>query len=196
MHTPIVIEQNERGEQAYDIYSRLLKDRILFIGDDIDDDLANSVIAQLLFMSSESPEENVHLYINSRGGSVTAGFAIMDTMDYISPKIATYCIGQASSMAALLLAKGTKGMRYSLPSARIMIHQPSMHGLSGQSTDIQIYAKEIEDMRKSYAEALADVTGKDVNQIQRDIERDYIMKPQQALEYGIIDKIRLPKNKE
>lgn len=195
MHIPIVIEQSgDNQERAYDIYSRLLKDNIVFVGDVIDDDMANAVIGQLLFLSEES-ESDIKMYINSAGGSVTAGLAIVDTMDFIKPDIATYCIGQASSMAAIILAKGTKGKRYSLPHSRIMIHQPSISHLSGSSTDIQIYAKELEEMKTMLAEILTESTGQDFKKVKDDMERDFFMRPQAAKEYGIIDSIKALKKK-
>jgi len=189
MLVPMVVEQTSRGERAYDIYSRLLKENIIFIGTPIDDNIANLVIAQMLFLAAEDPEKDISLYINSPGGSITAGLAMLDTMNLIEPDIVTYCVGQAASMAAVLLACGTKGKRYSLPHARILIHQPSMSGLAGQAADIDIYAKEILRMREILNGILADATGQSVERIARDVDRDYIMEPDQALEYGMIDKI-------
>ncbi len=188
MLIPIVIEQTPRGERAYDIYSRLLKDRIVFIGQEITDAVANTVIAQLLFLESEDPDRDIHLYINSPGGHITAGMAIYDTMQYIKPDVATICIGQGASMAALLLAAGAKGKRYALPNARILIHQP-MGGAQGQATDIDIHAREILKLRDRLNQLLSYHTGQDIEKIKRDTERDYFMSSQEALEYGIIDKI-------
>ena len=196
MHTPIVIEQGSTGERAYDIYSRLLKDNIIFIGDVIDDELANAVIGQLLFLSQESPSDAIKIYINSPGGSITAGLAILDTMKFVRPVVHTYCVGQASSMAAVLLAAGKKGKRYSLPHSRIMIHQPSMYNLGGQATDIQIYAKEIGEMKEMLVEILSESTGQPLEKIATDIDRDFIMRPQAAKEYGIIDHIKSTQKKE
>jgi ATP-dependent Clp protease protease subunit len=190
MNTPIVIEQGSNGERAYDIYSRLLKDNIIFIGDVIDDDMANGVMAQMLFLSQEYPTEPIKVYINSPGGSITAGLAILDTMNFVRPAIHTYCVGQAASMAAILLAAGKKGKRFSLPHSRIMIHQPSMHGLAGQATDIQIYAKEIQDLKEMLIDLLVESTGQTKEKITVDIDRDFIMRPEQAIEYGIIDVIK------
>src|SRR5712692_9761456 len=186
---PMVVEQTARGERAFDIYSRLLKENIVFIGTPIDDNLANLVIAQILFLASEDPEKDISLYINSPGGVTTSGLAILDTMNLVEPDIVTYCVGQAASMAAVLLACGTKGKRYSLPHSRILIHQPSMSGLGGQATDIDIYAREILRMRETLNDILADATGQTMDRIARDVDRDYIMEPQQALEYGLIDKV-------
>lgn len=188
MLIPMVIEQSSRGERAYDIYSRLLKDRIIFITDQIADPMANTVIAQMLFLESEDPEKDIHMYINSPGGSVTAGMAIYDTMQYIKPDVATICMGQTSSMAALLLAAGTKHKRYALPHARIMIHQP-LGGAQGQATDIDIHAREILKIRDKLNEVLAQHTGMDIEQIRKDTERDFFMDSQQAKDYGIIDKV-------
>lgn len=186
---PMVVEQTNRGERAYDIYSRLLRDNIIFIGTPIDDNVANLVTAQMLFLESEDPEKDISLYINSPGGSITAGMAIYDTMRFIRPDISTICIGQAASMAALLLAAGEKGKRFSLPNARVLIHQPSMGGLSGQATDIDIQAREILRMREITNEILARHTGQPIERIQRDVERDFIMVAAQAKEYGVIDQI-------
>lgn len=186
---PMVVEQTSRGERAYDIYSRLLKENIIFLGTPIDDNVANLVMAQMLFLAAEDPERDISLYLNSPGGSITAGLAILDTMRLVEPDIVTYCIGQAASMAAVLLACGAKGKRFSLPNSRILIHQPSMSGLAGQAADIDIYAREILRMRQSLNEILADATGQSVDKIARDVDRDYIMEPQQALEYGMIDRI-------
>jgi len=186
---PMVVEQTSRGERAFDIYSRLLKENIIFLGTPIDDNVANLIIAQVLFLAAEDPEKDISLYINSPGGSITAGLAILDTMNLVEPDIVTYCVGQAASMAAVLLACGTKGKRYSLPHSRILIHQPSMSGLGGQATDIDIYAREILRMRESLNQILANATGQAVDRIARDVDRDYILEPDQALEYGIIDRI-------
>jgi len=186
---PMVVEQTSRGERAYDIYSRLLKENIIFLGTPIDDNVANLVMAQMLFLAAEDPERDISLYLNSPGGSITAGLAILDTMRLVEPDIATYCVGQAASMAAVLLACGTKGKRFSLPNSRILIHQPSMSGLGGQATDIDIYAREILRMRQSLNEILADATGQTVERIARDVDRDYILEPPAALEYGMIDRV-------
>src|SRR3977135_2932866 len=185
---PMVVEQTSRGERAFDIYSRLLKENIIFLGTPIDDNVSNLVIAQLLFLEAEDPERDISIYVNSPGGSITAGLAILDTMKFVRPDIVTFCVGQAASMAAVLLAAGTKGKRYSLPNSRIMIHQPSMHGLAGQSADIDIYAKEILRMRETLNKILAEFTGQPVDRISRDVDRDYIMSPDQGVEYGMIDK--------
>ena len=186
---PMVVEHTNRGERAYDIYSRLLKDSIIFIGAPIDDSLANVVIAQMLFLEAEDSERDILLYINSPGGSISAGFAIYDTMQFIRPDVQTYCIGQAASMAAVLLAAGARGKRYSLPNSRIVIHQPLMSGLGGQATDIDIHAKEILRMRARLNEILAGHTGQTLERIQDDTERDYIMSAEQSREYGIIDDV-------
>ncbi len=185
---PIVVEQTNRGERSYDIYSRLLKDNIIFVGEEIDDHLANLVIAQLLFLEAEDPARDIWLYINSPGGSVTAGMAIYDTMQFVKPDINTICLGQAASMAAVLLAAGTKGKRFALPNSRVLIHQP-MGGVSGQATDIDIQAKEILRMRERIFQVLADHTGKPPDVIRADCERDNFMTPEHALDYGIVDKI-------
>ena len=186
---PMVVEQTNRGERAYDIYSRLLRDNIIFIGYPIDDNVANLVTAQLLYLEAEDPEKDISLYINSPGGSITAGMAIYDTIQFIRPDITTYCIGQAASMAALLLAAGTKGKRFALPNSRVLIHQPSLGGLSGQATDIDIQAREILRMREITNEILARHTGQSIERIQRDVERDFIMTADQAKEYGVVDEI-------
>jgi len=186
---PMVVEQTNRGERAYDIYSRLLKDNIIFVGTPVDDNIANLVIAQLLFLMAEDPDRDISLYINTPGGSITAGLAIYDTMQFVRNDVTTICIGQAASMGALLLASGTAGKRFSLPNSRILIHQPSLSGLSGQATDIDIHAREILRMRKMTVEILANHTGKDVEVIAKDVERDYIMNAEQAQAYGIIDRI-------
>jgi ATP-dependent Clp protease protease subunit len=186
---PMVVEQTNRGERAYDIYSRLLRDNIIFIGTPIDDNMANLVTAQLLFLAAEDPEKDVSLYINSPGGVVTAGMAIYDTMQFIKPDVATICIGQAASVAALLLAAGTPGKRFALPNSRVLIHQPTMGGLSGQATDIDIHAREILRIRASLNEIMAKHTGQPVEKIDHDVERDFWMSAQQAREYGIVDEI-------
>lgn len=186
---PMVVEQTNRGERAYDIYSRLLRDNIIFIGTPIDDNVANLVTAQLLFLEAEDPEKDVQLYINSPGGSVTAGLAIYDTMQFIRPSVATICIGQAASAAALLLAAGTHGKRYALPNSRVLIHQPSMGGLSGQATDIDIHAREILRMRANLNEIMAKHTGQSMEKIEHDVERDFWMNADQAHEYGMVDEI-------
>ena len=186
---PMVVEQSNRGERAYDIYSRLLKDNIIFLGTPVDDNVANLVIAQLLFLEAEAPDKDVHLYINSPGGSITAGMAIYDTMQYIRPDVSTICIGQASSMGALLLAAGAPGKRFALPNSRILIHQPSMSGLGGQATDIDIHAKEILRIRESLNVILAKHTGQTLERIEKDVERDYIMTAEQSREYGIVDQV-------
>jgi ATP-dependent Clp protease protease subunit len=185
---PIVIEQTGRTERAYDIYSRLLKDRIVFIGNPIDDILANTVIAQLLFLQTEDPDKDIHLYINSPGGVVSAGLAIYDTIQYIKPDIATYCIGQAASMGALLLTAGTKGKRFVLPHSRVMIHQP-IGGFYGQATDVEIHAREILKMKESLNEILSKHTGQPFDKIQVDTERDYFMSGPEAKDYGIVDEV-------
>lgn len=185
---PMVVEQSPRGERAYDIYSRLLKERIVFLGSGVNDDVANVIIAQLLFLEAEDPEKDVTFYINSPGGSVTSGMAIYDTMQYVKCDIATLCMGQAASMGALLLAAGTAGKRYSLPNSRIMIHQP-MGGFQGQATDIDIHAREILRMREDLNRILAFHSGKDIDTIARDTERDNFMSPVEACTYGIIDKV-------
>ena len=181
----MVVEQTSRGERAYDIYSRLLRDNIIFLGTPIDDDIANLVVAQLLFLSGEDPEKDVHLYINSPGGSISAGLAIYDTMQFIKNKVETICIGQASSMGAFLLLAGTRGKRFALPNSRILIHQPSMGGLSGQATDIDIHAREILRIREITNNLIAKHTGQPLDRI----ERDFIMNAEQAKEYGIVDEI-------
>jgi ATP-dependent Clp protease protease subunit len=188
MLIPIVIEQSSRGERAYDIYSRLLKDRIVFIGEQVNDSMANTIIAQLLFLESEDPDKDINLYINSPGGSVTAGLAIYDTMQYVKPSVTTICMGQASSMGALLLAAGAKGKRYALPHARIMIHQP-LGGAQGQATDIDIQAKEIMKIKDLIHRILAKHTGQAIEKIRHDTERDFFMDGEDAVKYGIVDKI-------
>jgi ATP-dependent Clp protease, protease subunit len=186
---PMVVEQTSRGERSFDIYSRLLKENIVFIGTPIDDNVANLVIAQLLFLAAEDPEKDISLYINSPGGVTTSGFAILDTMNLVEPDIVTYCVGQAASMAAVLLAAGTRGKRYSLPYSRVLIHQPHASGLGGQAADIDIQARDILRTREIINQILANATGQPVEKIERDVDRDYIMNSQQALEYGIIDKV-------
>ena len=186
---PMVVEHTNRGERAYDIYSRLLKDSIVFIGAPIDDSLANLVIAQMLFLEAEDPDRDILLYINSPGGSISAGFAIYDTMQFIRPDVQTYCIGQAASMAAVLLSAGAKGKRFSLPNSRIIIHQPLLSGLTGQATDIDIHAKEILRMRSRLNEILSTHTGQSLERIRDDTDRDYIMSADQSSEYGIIDDV-------
>ncbi len=185
---PMVVEQSNRGERAYDIYSRLLKDRIIFIGSAIDSEIANLIVAQLLFLESEDPEKDISFYINSPGGVVTAGMAIYDTIQYIKPDVATVCIGQAASMGALLLTAGAKGKRFALPNSRIMIHQPS-GGSQGQATDIQIQASEILRMKETLNQILADHTGQDVKKIAEDSERDFFMSAEESMKYGLIDKV-------
>ncbi len=189
MLVPMVVEQTSRGERSYDIYSRLLKENIIFLGTPIDDMVANLVIAQLLFLEAEDPERDISIYINSPGGAITAGLAILDTMAFVRPDIVTICVGQAASMGAVLLAAGTKGKRFSLPSSRIMIHQPSMQGLAGQAADIDIYAKEILRMRETLNQILADASGQPVERVARDVDRDYIMSAEGAVEYGLIDRV-------
>src|SRR4030067_296561 len=195
MLVPIVVEQTSRGELSYDIYSRLLKDRIIFVGSAIDDHVSNIIIAQLLFLEADDPDKDIHLYINSPGGVVTAGLAIYDTMQYIKPDVSTICIGQASSMGALLLAAGASGKRYALPNARIMIHQP-MGGFQGQATDIEIHTKEILRMKASLNDILASHTGQPLERIRQDTERDFFMSGEEAKNYGIINEVlkeRAPK---
>jgi ATP-dependent Clp protease, protease subunit len=188
MLIPIVIEQSSRGERAYDIYSRLLKDRIIFMGEQVHDSMANTIIAQMLFLESEDPDKDINLYINSPGGSVTAGLAIYDTMQYIRPAIATICMGQATSMGALLLAAGAKGKRYALPHARVMIHQP-LGGVQGQATDIDIQAREIMKIKELIHKILVKHTGQSMEKIRQDTERDYFMDAEEAMRYGIVDRI-------
>ncbi|MBI4853536.1 MAG: ATP-dependent Clp endopeptidase proteolytic subunit ClpP [Acidobacteria bacterium] len=186
---PMVVEQTSRGERAYDIYSRLLKDNIIFIGTPIDDMIANLVVAQLLFLEAEDPDKDISLYINSPGGSITAGMAIYDTMQFIRPDVATICVGQCASMGALLLTAGAKGKRFALPSSRILIHQPSVGGISGQATDVRIHAEELMRMRKLTSDILAKHTGQLFDMIEKDVERDRIMDAYQAKEYGLIDQV-------
>lgn len=188
MLIPIVVEQSSRGERAYDIYSRLLKDRIIIMGEEVLDGMANTIIAQMLFLESEDPDKDINMYVNSPGGSVTAGLAIYDTMQYIKPDVATICMGQTTSMAALLLAAGAKGKRYALPHARIMIHQP-LGGTQGQATDIDIHAREILKMRDTLNQILVKHTGQSIEKIRKDTERDFFMSSEEAKEYGIVDKV-------
>lgn len=189
MLIPMVVEQTARGERAYDIYSRLLKDNIIFLGRSIDDDVSNLVIAQMLFLEAENPEKDISLYINSPGGSITAGLAIYDTMQYIKPDVATLCVGQAASMAAMLLAGGASGKRAALPNSRILIHQPLLYGLQGQQTDIDIHAKDLLRMREKMDEILATHTGKTQLEIHNDTERDKILSAKEAVEYGLADRV-------
>ena len=186
---PMVVEQTARGERAYDIYSRLLKDNVIFLGQPIDDNVSNLIIAQLLFLEAENPEKDISLYINSPGGSITSGLAIYDTMQYVKPDIATICIGQAASMAAVLLAAGSKGKRYCLPNSRVLIHQPLMHGLGGQAVEIDIHAKDIMQMKTRLNQILANHTGQPMEKIDRDTDRDYILQAPAAQEYGIVDQV-------
>jgi ATP-dependent Clp protease, protease subunit len=188
MLVPIVVEQDSRGERAYDIYSRLLRDRIIFLGSPIEDNVASLVIAQLLFLEAEDPDKDIHMYINSPGGIVTSGLAIYDTMQYIKPNISTLCLGQASSMGALLLTAGTKGLRYALPHSRILIHQP-LGGFQGQATDVDIQAREILRMREELNNILVRHTGQPYEKIEKDTDRDFFMTGEQAREYGIVDKV-------
>ena len=185
---PIVIEQTGRSERAYDIYSRLLKDRIIFLGTAIDDIVANTVIAQILFLQTEDPDKDIHLYVNSPGGIVSSGLAIYDTMQYVKPDICTYCIGQAASMGALLLAAGTRGKRFALPHSRIMIHQP-MGGFQGQATDIEIHAREILKMKETLNRIISNHTGQPLEKIQTDTDRDFFMSGEEAKSYGIVDEV-------
>jgi ATP-dependent Clp protease protease subunit len=189
MLIPMVVEQSNRGERAYDIYSRLLKDNIIFLGRPIDDDVASLIIAQMLFLEAENPEKDISIYINSPGGSVSAGLAIYDTMQYIKPDVATYCVGQAASMAAVLMASGTKGKRTLLPNSRILIHQPLISGLQGQQSDIEIHAKDMLMMRDRLDEILAYHTGRSKEDIHRDTERDRILAAKEAVEYGLADRV-------
>ncbi|MBI5101041.1 MAG: ATP-dependent Clp endopeptidase proteolytic subunit ClpP [Nitrospirae bacterium] len=185
---PIVIEQTGRSERAYDIYSRLLKDRIIFLGSPIDDYVANTVIAQILFLQTEDPDKDIHLYVNSPGGVVSSGLAIYDTMQYVKPDICTYCIGQAASMGALLLTAGTKGKRFSLPNSRIMMHQP-MGGFSGQATDIEIHAREILRLKENLNQIIAKHTGQPIDKVQADTDRDFFMSGDEAKAYGLVDDV-------
>ena len=188
MYVPIVVEQSERGERSYDIYSRLLKDRIIFLGGPIDDNVANAVIAQMLFLEAEDPDKDIHLYINSPGGVVTAGMAIYDTMQYIKPDVSTICVGSAASMGAVLLTAGAKGKRYALPHARVMIHQP-LGGVQGQASELEIHAREILRMREELNGILASRSGQDIEVVARDTDRDNFMSAQDAVEYGLIDEV-------
>ena len=187
-YVPMVVEQSGQGERAYDIYSRLLKDRIIFLGGEVEDNMANTIVAQMLFLEAEDPDKDIYLYINSPGGVVTAGMAIYDSMQYIKPDVATICIGQAASMGSLLLTAGAKGKRFALPNARIMIHQP-LGGARGQSTDVQIQAKELLRTRHMLNEILSERTGKSMEQVENDTERDNFMSASEAVEYGLIDKV-------
>ncbi|WP_306590059.1 ATP-dependent Clp endopeptidase proteolytic subunit ClpP [Geothrix sp. 21YS21S-4] len=187
-YPPIVIEQTPRGERSYDIYSRLLKDNIIFLGTAVDDNVANAIVAQMLFLESEDPDKDIQIYINSPGGSVTAGLAIYDTMQFVKNDIVTYCIGQCASMGAHLLAAGTKGKRFALPNARIMIHQPS-GGAQGQATDIEITFKEIQRLKENLAATFAKHTGQPLKKVMKDMDRDYFMSAEEAMEYGIVDKV-------
>jgi ATP-dependent Clp protease protease subunit len=189
MYIPIVVEQTGRGERAYDIYSRLLKERIIFVGMPIDDNVANLVIAQLLFLEAEEPDKDISVYINSPGGIVSSGLAIYDTIQYIQPKVSTICMGMAASFAALLLSCGEKGKRFALPHSRIMIHQPEVAGLSGQATDIEIHAKEVLKLKQQLAELLAKHTGQNIDKVLADSERNYFMSADEAKTYGIIDEV-------
>jgi len=186
---PMVVEQTNRGERAYDIYSRLLRDNIIFLGTPIDDNVANLITAQLLFLEAEDPEKDISLYINSPGGAISAGMAIYDTMQFIRPDVVTICVGQAASMGALLLAAGSPGKRFALPNSRILIHQPSMSGLAGQATDIDIHAREILRLREVMNQILAKHSHQGIERVQKDVERDYIMTAEQAKEYGIVDQV-------
>ena len=192
MPVPYVIEQTHRGERSYDIYSRLLKDRIVMLGTEIDDDVANVIVAQLLFLESEDPDKDINLYINSPGGSVTAGLAIYDTMQYVKPQVSTICVGQAASMGAVLLLAGAKGKRYALPSSRIMLHQP-LGGVRGQATDIEIQAKEILRMRAKLNELIVKHTGQPIERVEKDTDRDYFMGAMEAKAYGILDEVQNPR---
>lgn len=189
MLVPMVIEQTGRGERAYDIYSRLLKERIIFLGQPVDDTVANLVVAQLLYLEAEDPEKDVFLYINSPGGVVSSGLAIYDTMQYIRPKVSTICVGEAASIAALLLAAGEKGKRFALPRSRMMIHQPAAYGLSGQATDIEIHARELVRAKETLAEILAKHTGQPMDKILKDTDRNFFMSATEAKEYGLIDEV-------
>lgn len=192
---PNVVEETHRGERGWDIFSRLLKDRIIFLGTAINDTVSNSIIAQLLFLESDDPEKEISLYINSPGGSVTAGLAIYDTMQYIQAPVSTICLGQAASMGAVLLAAGEPGMRSSLPNSRILLHQPMMGGLSGQATDIDIQAQEILELRKTLNTILSNTTGQPMERIKKDTDRDFFMSAESALEYGIVDQVVSPREK-
>ena len=189
MLVPVVVEQTSRGERAYDIYSRLLKDNVIFLGTAIDDQVASLVIAQLLFLEAEKPEKDIYLYINSPGGSTTAGLAIYDTMQYVKPDVATIALGQAASMGAVLLAGGAKGKRFALPHSRVLLHQPLMAGLQGQAADIDIHAKDIVRVRELLNQILSTHTGQTIEKIHEDSDRDFILEAESALEYGLVDKI-------
>jgi len=189
MLIPMVIEQTNRGERAYDIYSRLLKDNVIFLGSSINDDVANLIIAQMLFLEAENPEKDITIYINSPGGSITAGLAIYDTMQYVKPDVATYCMGQAASMGAVLLAGGAKGKRAALPNSRVLIHQPLAYGMEGQASDIEIHAKDLMRMKARLNEILAHHTGQPMDRIERDTDRDNIFEAEAAKDYGIIDTV-------
>jgi ATP-dependent Clp protease protease subunit len=186
---PMVVEQTSRGERAYDIYSRLLKDNVIFLGQPIDDTVSNLIIAQMLFLEAENPEKDIWLYVNSPGGSVTAGLAIYDAMQYVKPDVATICIGQAASMAAILLAAGKKSKRYVLPNSRVIIHQPLMNGLGGQATDIDIHARDIMKMKQRINGILANHTGQTTEKIDKDTDRDFILQAAEAVEYGLVDQV-------
>ena len=186
---PTVIEQTSRGERAYDIYSRLLKDNIIFLGSQIDDHIANLVTAQMLFLEAENPDKDISLYINSPGGSITAGLAIYDTMQFVKPDVSTICIGQCASMGAVLLAAGAPGKRYALPNSRVLIHQPLMYGLGGQATEIEIHAKDIIKMRQKLNQILANHTGQPLEKVEKDTDRDYILTAADAKEYGLVDQV-------
>ena len=186
---PMVVEQTSRGERAYDIYSRLLKDNVIFIGQAIDDNVANLVIAQLLFLEAENPEKDISVYINSPGGVVTAGFAIYDTMQYVKPDISTICLGQAASFAAVILAAGTKGKRYALPNSRVLLHQPWLQGLGGQASDIDIHARDIMRMKHRISEILSNHTGQSLEKIDKDTDRDFILVASDAKDYGVVDQV-------
>ena len=191
MLIPMVVEQSSRGERAYDIYSRLLKDNIIFLGRQIDDDMASLIIAQMLFLEAENPEKDISLYINSPGGSTSSGFAIYDTMQYIKPDVATYCVGMAASFAAVLLAAGTKGKRVVLPNSRVLIHQPWIQNIGGQQTDIEIHAKEMLLIRDKVDEVLAHHTGQKKEKVHEDTERDKILSGEEAVEYGLVDRVMM-----
>ena len=189
MLIPMVVEQTARGERAFDIYSRLLRENIIFLGTPIDDDVANNIIAQMLFLAAEDPQKDISLYINSPGGSITSGMAIYDTMQFVPNDVSTICLGQAGSMGAILLASGTHGKRYALPRSRVLLHQPSLYGLSGQATEIDIYAREILRMREQLNRILSQHTGQELEKMERDIERDFILDPTQAVAYGVVDEV-------
>jgi ATP-dependent Clp protease, protease subunit len=186
---PMVVEQTSRGERAYDIYSRLLKDNVIFLGQPIDDNVSNLIIAQMLFLEAENPEKDIWIYVNSPGGSITSGLAIYDAMQYVKPDVATICMGQAASMAAVLLAAGKKGKRFALPNSRVLIHQPWLQGLGGQATDIDIHAKDILRMRQRLNQILANHSGQPIEKIEKDTDRDYILSSADAVEYGIVDQV-------